>query len=109
MLVGEGRALRRDYVLHTGHEARDQIQLAFANDGETGVKNRALGFVETEKNFALGENRRFGRVDILGGFFVAGQNASAETNHPALLIANRENQTSAKTVVVISSFLFANN
>ena len=50
VLVGEGRALRRDDVLHARHEARDQIQLAFADDGGLRVENRALGFVEAEEN-----------------------------------------------------------
>ncbi len=42
VLVGEGRALRRDDVLHAGHEARDQVQLAFADDGGLRVEQRAL-------------------------------------------------------------------
>ena len=58
MLVGEGRALRRDDVLHAVHETGDQIQLAFADDRGTGVEDRALGFVEAEENFTFGENRR---------------------------------------------------
>ena len=37
---GERRALRRDDVLHAGHEARDQIELPFADDGGPGVEQR---------------------------------------------------------------------
>jgi len=45
----------------------DEVKLTFADDGEPGVQDGALGFVETEEDFALGEDRRFRRVDILGG------------------------------------------
>ncbi len=93
MLVGERRALRRNDVLHASHEARDQIKLPFANDGEPGVENRALGFVEAEENLALGENRRLRRVDVFRRLFVAGQNPSAESQSPCP--ARRKSETSA--------------
>src|SRR5690348_2738269 len=109
MLFSEGRALRRHDVLHASHEAGNQIQLTFANDGKAGVENCAFGFVESEENFTLGKNQRFRRIDILRRFFIAGQNAPAETNYPALLIANWKYEPSAKTVIIISSFLFAND
>ena len=109
VLVGERRALRRDNILHAGHETGDEIKLAFANDGKPGVQNRALGFVETEENLALGENRRLRRVDVFRRFFVAGQNASTEADHPALLVANWKHEPPAKTVVVISRFLLSQN
>jgi hypothetical protein len=49
VLIGEGRALRRDDVLHARHEARDGVQLPLAHDGETGVEDGALGFIEREE------------------------------------------------------------
>ena len=104
MLLGERRALRRDDVLHAVRETRDEVELAFADDGVAGVENRALGFVEAEENFALGENRRLWRVDVFRHFFVARQNASAETHDAALLIANREHQPPSETVVMTAGF-----
>ena len=71
---GQGRALRRDDVLDAGHEAGDQVKLAFANDGPVRVQQRAFGFVQAKHDFALGENRGFRRVDVFGRFFVARQN-----------------------------------
>jgi len=47
------------------------------------IEQGALGFVEPEENFALGEDGGLGRIHILRRFFVTGQNASAEADHPA--------------------------
>src|SRR5947199_8461844 len=99
MVSSKGCALRRYDVLDTGHEAGDQIQLALTNNRILGFEQSALGFIEAEKYFALRENRRLGRIDIFGCLFVTGQNPSAETNHPALLVADREHQTATKAVV----------
>src|SRR5208282_4278311 len=106
---GEGGALRRDDVLDTAYETRNQIELAFADDGKPGVEQRAFGFVEAEEHFALGENGRLGRVDVFGRFFVAGQNAAAEANHPALLVADRKYEPAAETVVVMLAAFLAQN
>jgi len=46
---GESRALWRDDVLHPGHETRDQIKLAFANDGKSSVEDGAFGFIQAKK------------------------------------------------------------
>ena len=93
--------MRRDDVLDPAHETRDQIELAFADHGKSGVENRAFGFVETEEDFALGEDGGLRRVDIFRGFFVTGQNPATEANHPALFVANRKHEPPAKTVVVM--------
>ena len=80
-----------------GHEAGDQVELAFADDGEAGVEDGALGFVEAEEDLALGEDRRLRRVDVLGRLLVAGQHAPAEADHPALLVADRETSAGRET------------
>jgi hypothetical protein len=100
MLIGERRSLRCDDIFNTRHKTRDQVKLAFTNNGALRIQQRAFGFIEAEKDFALGKDGCLGRVHILRGLFVAAQNPSTETDHPALLIANGEHQTPAKTIVV---------
>src|SRR5262245_54431683 len=109
MVAREGGALRGDNVLHVSHVAGDQIELPFADDGVTGVENGALGFIEAEEDLALREDGRFGRVDVLGSFLIARQDASAEADDTALLVADGKHQTTTEAVVVAVGFLFANN
>src|SRR5206468_2765709 len=45
---GEGGALRSEDVARAAHVAGDEVELAFADDGEAGVEDGAFGFVEAE-------------------------------------------------------------
>jgi hypothetical protein len=60
MVGSESRSLGRDDILDAGHEAGDQVKLAFAHNGIFRVQQRAFGFVEPEENFALREDWCFG-------------------------------------------------
>src|SRR6266571_5278692 len=107
VLGGQRGPLRRDDIVNARQVAGDQIKLALADDGVTGVEQRALRFVEAEENFALRENRRLRRVDVLRGFVVAAEDAATEPDDAALFVANRENQPPAKPVVVMVAAFFA--
>ena len=107
MVSGQSRALGRDDVLHAGHEAGDEVKLAFAHDGITSVEQRAFGFVQAEEHFAFGENGRFRRVDVFGGLLIAREDAATETDDPSLLIANGENEPATKPIVIVVAALFA--
>src|SRR5262249_3450932 len=48
-------------------------------------------------------------IDVLGGLLVAGEHTSAETDHPALFVANWKNQAPAKAIVVMIAAFFAQN
>ena len=109
MLFGEGGALRRDDVLHAIHEAGNQIQLTFADNGTVGFQNSSFGLVEAKENPAFGKDRGFGRVDVFGGLFIAGQNPPAKPDHAALLVGNRKHEPAAEAIVVISGFFFPDN
>lgn len=109
VLIRESGALGRDDILHAAHETGDEIELALANDGEAGIEDGALGFIEAVKDFALREDGGFGRIDVLGGLFITAQDASAEAHHPALLVADGEHEAAAEPVIVISGFLLADN
>src|ERR1700722_18027345 len=104
---GQCRSRRRDNVLHARHETSDEIKLAFANDRGLRIGQRALGFIEAEENFALGEYGCFRRIDVFGRFGFRVKHASAEPDNAPLLVTDRKNQTSAKTVVVTGRTIFA--
>jgi hypothetical protein len=101
--------LRGDDILDARHETGDQVKLAFADDRPMRVQQRAFGFVQSEHDFALGENGRFGRVDVLGRLFVARQNASAESHHAPLLVADGEDEPAAEAVVKVVGALLAHD
>ena len=75
---------RGDDVLDAGHEAGDEIELAFADDGDLGVEHGAFGFVEAEEDVALGEDGGFGGVDVLGGLGFGIKDVAAEADNAAL-------------------------
>ena len=85
---GEGGALRGDDILDARHEAGDEVELAFADDGATGVQDGALGFVQPEHDSALGEDGAFRGIDVFGGFLVAAQHPAAEADDAALFVAD---------------------
>jgi hypothetical protein len=56
-----------------------------------------LADVEIEENFALGVDRRFGRVQIFGaGFFVGGQGASGEGDDFSRVVGDGEHDAVAE-------------
>src|SRR5262249_41532274 len=100
----KGCALRRHDVADAGHEAGDEVKLAFAHNRKLRLKYGTLGFIEAEKDFAFLEDVRLRGVDILGRFLVAAEHASAEGNHAPLLIADREDEPASKPIVVSTAF-----
>ena len=104
MELGEGGALSRDDVLKSGLVNHDRVDLAFADDGLTGLGDGALGFVETEEHLALVEDGRLGRIQVLclRRFF---ERASAEGDHLAIVIADREHEAMAESRIRVSALL----
>ena len=100
MIGGERGALWRDGVLDVGQMAGDGIELTLADDDRLGVEDRPFGLVEPVEYAAFAENRRLGGVDVFAALLLLGEHAAAETDHAALLVADRENEPSAKPVVV---------
>ena len=97
---GEGGALRCDGILDVGQVAGDDVELAFADDDRLGFEDGALGLVEPVDHAALAEDRRLGGVDVFAALLLGGKHAAAEADHPALLVADRENKPAAKPVVM---------
>jgi hypothetical protein len=80
----------------------------FAHDGEARIQNSALALVQAVENFALLEDGRFGRIDVLA-FVISGQHPATERDHAPLLIANRKHQPPAKPIVMAVGVLLAND
>ena len=87
--------------LDARHEARDEVELTFADNGGLGIEQSAFGFVETEEDLALGKYWSLRRVDIFGGFLIARKDATAEADDPPLLVANWKDQPATKAIIVI--------
>ena len=100
MIGGERGALWRDGVLDVGQMAGDGVELPLADDDRLGVEDRPFGLVESVEHAAFAENRRLWGVDVFAALLLLGEHAAAETDHAALLVANRENEPSAKPIVV---------
>ena len=99
MVRRERGALRGDHVADAGAVAGDGVELAFAHDRVAGVEDGPLRLVEGEEHLALGEDGRLGRVHILRHLLVALQDAAAEGDHAALLVADGKHQPAAEAVV----------
>jgi len=102
---GEGGALGGDGVVEAVFEAADEIDLAFAEEGPAFVADAFLGFIEAEEDFALHEDRRFGGVDVFGGLGLDVEEASAEGDDAARLVADGEHEAAPEAVVAASGFL----
>ena len=93
------------------HKAGDQVELAFANHGKSGVDQRPFGFVEPIEHLALGEDGCLRRIHVLGRLLVSGQDPSAEGDDSSLFIADREHQASPEPVIImgVAASVFVDN
>ena len=66
LVLGEGGAGGGEDVADAGHVDGDAVHLAFDEEGEVVRAHVGLGLVEVEEDVALGEERRFGGVEVLG-------------------------------------------
>jgi hypothetical protein len=66
------------------------------------VDEGALGFVEAEEDVAFLEKRGLRGVDVFGGLGVGGEDAAAEGDDFAEVVANREHDAVAEAVVEIA-------
>ena len=77
----------------------DQIDLSFKNHGLACFNQGALAFVETEEDAPLGEDGCLGRVHVFRLFLRVVEDPSAEGDHLAVVVADREHQPVAEAVV----------
>ena len=96
MLHGKGGTQRGDHVGHAGFVHHDDIGIAFANDGNAGRRHSRLGLIEAKKHFRFMEDGGFLRVEVLR--LALAHHASAERNHIAVDIANREHNAVEEAV-----------
>ena len=82
-----------------GHQA---IGVAFQHDDLLLVRDAVAGRVEAVQLAALGEERRLGRVDVLGRAVVGElrQHAAAERDRPRAGVADRKQHAAAEAIVV---------
>src|SRR4030095_12129043 len=87
----------------------DQIELPFADDRAVGINQRALCFVQSEKDAAFAKERRLRRIDVFGRPRITGENASGKSNDFAYVIADGKHETPTKTIVefTLTAFFIA--
>src|SRR5436305_11984677 len=109
LLFGESCSLRCDHILNSRFKEGNQIELPFADDRAVGINQRALGFVQSEKDAALAKERRLRRIDVFGRRRITGENSSGKSNDFANVIADGKHDTPTKAIVefTLTAFLIA--
>src|SRR5204862_346064 len=103
---GESGALWGDHILDPSFEQRNQIELPFTHDRAICFDQRSFTFVEAEKDTPFLEERRFGGVQIFRDLRVRFEQSPTERDDFSNIVANRENDAAAKTVVNFVARLF---
>jgi len=96
---GEGRAEGGDSVPEGGLMAGDDVDLAFAEEGELFLRHGATGLVETEEDGGLPEEDRFGGVDVFPGAGIVAQLAAAEGDDVAVVVVDGKHEAVAEAQV----------
>ena len=100
MMLGQGRAHRRDDGLEPCLAQGDHVGVALDHDGAVLLRDRRPGEVEPVENVALLEQLALRRVDVLPlQRVVVVQLARLEADHPASGIGEREHQPRREVVV----------
>lgn len=94
----EGGALRGDDVGQSTFRNADEVELSLAHDGQAGVGQRAAGFVQPVKRAAFAEERGFRGIDIFRRVFGGRENASAESNDFAVVVADGKHESLPEAV-----------
>ena len=102
LIFRESRPLRRDDIGDAGLENRDEIELSFANDRAVRFDQASFCFVQAKEHAPFPEKRRLGRVQILGALRLLFQHATAEGDHFADVVVNREHDPAAEPIVGFS-------
>lgn len=104
VLRGAGGALRGDGVIDAVLVAGDCVELTFADENGLLSHDRAAGAIEGEKDFALGEKRGFGGVEVFSGIGIEDELATSKGDDVALLVGDGEHQAIAKANVEAALF-----
>ncbi len=104
--VGGGgrRAERRDRIADAVLGQRDDVHVAFGDDGDIGFAQRLPGLRQAEQFAALFEERGFRRVEVFRLALV--DDPSAESDDLALGIDDRDHQAVAEAVVAAAGLVF---
>ena len=97
VVAGERGAERRHHVGHAGGVAGDDVRVALADDGRTGVDDRLLCQVNAVQPAALVEHAAFRRIQVLRLVFRVDL-PRTEGDRLAHLVADREDHAVAEAV-----------
>ncbi len=103
----ECRALAGHHVLKAGLKKHQGVDLPFAHDRLSELADGRPGFVEAEKHLALAEEGRLRGVDVLAGVGLGLQNAAAEGDDLAIVVADGKHQPVAEVRVGVPALLAA--
>ena len=97
MFLGRGGAQRRHGIGDARLMQAHHVHVAFDDHQAFEVGARLAGLVQTVELAALVEQRRLGRVQVLGLALI--DDATAEAEDPAARIAYREHQAVSKSII----------
>ena len=90
--------MRGDDIFQTALEDADEVELSLADNGQARIGQRTACFVEAEEGAAFAEERGLGRVDVFGRILGGRENASAEGNDFAVVVADGKHEALAEPV-----------
>ena len=101
----QGSAQNGHGVVEAVLMGHDHVGVAFHHQGRAGFADRLPGKIQAIEQFAFGEKRRFGRIDVFGrrdrGH--VGQHSPADSHWPGLGVADGKQQSAFEAVVIIAA------
>jgi hypothetical protein len=94
---GQRGAVGCDDFADTGAIRGDDVHIAFDHDQAVGLSRGGAGAVDVVERAALVEEDRLWRIEIFG--LAVAKDASAKGDGPPALVADREHQPAAETIV----------
>jgi len=101
----QSRSQHRHGVGEAALMGHDAVGVALHHQGRAGLAHGVPRHVQPIQQIALGEQRRFRRVDVLGwaGRAGLGQDAPPQSHRASLHVADREQQPAAEPVIGVST------
>lgn len=105
LFIRKGRPQGRYDVVNASVMGRDDIHIAFYQNGPPFFENRLMGHIHGKQEAPFIENRRFRGIEVFRLAVV--EDSPAETDDAAAAVADGKHDPAAKSVVKVAIFSFA--